>query len=208
MSSRILLKSHRTELIEKNSRFIGIGCISQSLIEFKQQREALEREFLDADHVTFAYRILDNFDELSLSSRQTRFYDAGEPSGTAGKPILMHLEGNDLINLTLFVVRYFGGIKLGAGVLVKAYGNTARQLIQEAEWAPYVVYQELWLTIPYSEQNRLEYLAKKHSIEILERKFSENLLCRISLAEGDLPGLREVMPNSWTLAPLKRGPSP
>ena len=191
MSPRILLKSHRTELVERNSRFIGIGYISQSLNEFKLQKEALEDEFADSNHVTFAYRILDN------NSMHTRFYDAMEPSGTAGKPILMHLEGNDLINITLFVVRYFGGVKLGAGGLVKAYGNTARQLIQEAEWGPYVIYQDLWLTLPYSEQNRLEYLARKHSVEILERHFSELVHCRISIAENEVSSFREGLPKSW-----------
>lgn len=195
MSSRILLKVHRTELVEKNSRFIGIGCISQSLIEFKHHKEALEKEFSDANHVTFAYRILD----AASQSMQTRFSDAGEPSGTAGKPILMHLEGNDLLNLTLFVVRYFGGIKLGAGGLVKAYGNTARQLIQEAEWGPFVIYREQWIAIPYSEQNRMEYLTKKHAVEILDRQFSEHVLFLLKLSTEDWKEFSEAMPTSWTL---------
>ncbi|RYZ54709.1 MAG: YigZ family protein [Proteobacteria bacterium] len=197
MSSRILLKVHRTELVEKNSRFIGIGCISQSLIEFKHHKEALEKEFSDANHLTFAYRILDS-DSQSLSM-QTRFSDDGEPSGTAGKPILMHLEGNDLINVTLFVVRYFGGIKLGAGGLVKAYGNTARQLIQEAEWGPFVVYREQWLSIPYSEQNRMEYLTKKYRVEIIDRQFSEHVLFLVKLSTDDWQAFSEAMPTSWTL---------
>ncbi|MBC7661046.1 MAG: YigZ family protein [Chitinophagaceae bacterium] len=197
MSPRILLKSHRTELVEKNSRFIGIGCISQSLNEFKLHKETIETEYADSNHVAFAYRILEN------STPQTRFYDAGEPSGTAGKPILMHIEGNELLNVTLFVVRYFGGIKLGAGGLVKAYGNTARQLIQEASWADYIVYREIWLNLPYSEQNRLEYLAKKHAIDILERRFSETVLCLIRIAEPELEPLKSRLPNTWIFTAVK-----
>jgi uncharacterized YigZ family protein len=205
VSSRILLKVHRTELVEKNSRFIGIGFISQSLIEFKHHKEALEKEFSDANHVTFAYRILESESQgqgqspSPPRSMQTRFSDAGEPSGTAGKPILMHLEGNDLINVTVFVVRYFGGIKLGAGGLVKAYGNTARQLIQEAEWGPFVIYREQWISIPYSEQNRMEYLARKHRVEILDRQFSDHVLFLVKLSTDDWKEFSEAMPSSWTV---------
>jgi len=189
----ILLKTHRTELVEKNSRFIGIGCHSQSLIEFKQHKDALEKEFPDANHIVFAYRIYDH-DSLHI-----RFSDAGEPSGTAGKPVLMHMEGNSLVNVTLFVVRYFGGTKLGAGGLVKAYGNTARQLITEASWGPYIVYKELWLALPYSETNRLEYLARKFGVEILERDFSESVRVRIRIADDNAAEFKAAVPSSWTV---------
>lgn len=191
MSSRVLLKSHRTELVEKNSRFIGIGCISQSLNEFKQQKETLEREFADANHVTFAYRIFSD-DTLHI-----RFNDAGEPSGTAGKPILMHLEGKHILNCTLFVVRYFGGVKLGAGGLVKAYGNTARQLIEEAEWGPYIVFHEAKIAFPYSEQTRFEYLAKKHGVTILDRSFGTEVILSLRLPKDDWPLFQAEWPLSW-----------
>ncbi len=192
MSFRVLLKSHRTELVEKNSRFLGIGCQSQSLNEFKSQKEAIEREFPDANHVTFAYRILQD-DHLHI-----RFNDAGEPSGTAGKPILMHMEGNQLINTTLFVVRYFGGVKLGAGGLVKAYGNTARQLIHEAAWGPYIVYKTIAVTLPYSEQTRLEYLCKKHQVELLDRAYSEAVLVSLKMPMDTYPIFKSEWPMLWS----------
>ncbi len=191
MSSRVLLKSHRTELVEKNSRFLGIGCYSQSLNEFKSQKESIEREFPDANHVTFAYRILQD-DTLHI-----RFDDAGEPSGTAGKPILMHMEGNSLINTTIFVVRYFGGVKLGAGGLVKAYGNTARQLILDAEWGPYIVYKTIRVSLPYSEQTRLEYLSKKHQVELLERAYGEDVTVRLKMPSDVYPLFHAEWPLSW-----------
>ncbi len=191
MSFNVLFKSQRTELIEKNSRFIGIGCHSQSLNEFKLQKEAVQAEFPTANHVTFAYRILEG------GTIHTRFHDAGEPSGTAGKPILMHIEGQRLINTAVFVVRFFGGIKLGAGGLVRAYGNTARQLLLEADIRPYIVFREEWIALPYSEQNRLEYLAKKLEFEILDREFGSDVKALIRITEETWKGLREEWPQAW-----------
>jgi uncharacterized YigZ family protein len=176
---RVLLRPHRIELIEKHSRFIGIGFPCQSLDAFKRHKADLEKEFPDASHITFAYKF---FEEGQL---QQRFSDAGEPSGTAGKPILMHIEGQSLIDIVVFVVRYFGGIKLGAGGLVRAYGNTAKQLMLEADTAEHIPRLNIEVTLPYSEQNRLDYLARKHKVVILDREFAEDLKVRLELPEAE-----------------------
>lgn len=177
--SRVLLRPHRVELIEKHSRFIGIGFPCQSLDEFKLHKAALETEFPDASHITFAYKFFEQ-DQL-----QQRFSDAGEPSGTAGRPILMHIEGQGLINVVIFIVRYFGGVKLGAGGLVRAYGNTAKQLILEGPIEEFIPLVDILVRIPYAEQNRLEYLCKKHSAVVLDRQFAEDLCCTLRLPEGE-----------------------
>lgn len=187
MPQRVLLRPHRIELIEKHSRFIGIGFPCQSLDAFKRHKADLEREFPDASHICFAYRF---FEQGQL---QQRFSDAGEPSGTAGKPILMHIEGQDLIHIAVFVVRYFGGVKLGAGGLVRAYGNTAKQLLLDAETAEYVPMVNLEVTLPYSEQNRLDYLARKHRVVILDREFAEDLRVRIQLPEAEKAGFLDSL---------------
>jgi uncharacterized YigZ family protein len=176
---RVLLRPHRIELIEKHSRFIGVGFPCQSLDAFKRHKADLEREFPDASHICFAYKF---FEQGQL---QQRFSDAGEPSGTAGKPILMHIEGQDLIQVVVFVVRYFGGIKLGAGGLVRAYGNTAKQLLLEAETADYAPLIKVEVTLPYAEQNRLDYLARKHKAVIVNREFGEDLRVELELPEAE-----------------------
>jgi uncharacterized YigZ family protein len=185
VAQRVLLSPHRIELIEKHSRFIGIGYPCQSLDAFKCCKTHLEKEFPDASHITFAYKF---FEQGQL---QQRFSDAGEPSGTAGKPILMHIEGQGVINIALFVVRYFGGIKLGAGGLVRAYGNTTKQLLLEAELVEHIARVNLELTLPYSEQNHLDYLIRKHKAVILDRKFSEDLRVRLLLPEAEKAGFLE-----------------
>jgi uncharacterized YigZ family protein len=184
---RVLLRPHRIELIEKHSRFIGIGYPCQSLDAFKRHKADLEKEFPDASHITFAYKF---FEQGQL---QQRFSDAGEPSGTAGKPILMHIEGQGLIDVVVFVVRYFGGVKLGAGGLVRAYGNTAKQLILEAETAEHIPLITLEITLPYSEQNRLDYLARKHKAVILNREFAEDLKVTLQMPEAEKSGFLESL---------------
>ncbi|MCX6129018.1 MAG: IMPACT family protein [Proteobacteria bacterium] len=175
MSSRILLQPYRAELIERHSRFIGIGYPCHSLDDFKQRKAELETEFPDASHITFAYKFFHNEQLIQ------RFSDAGEPSGTAGKPIFMHIEGHKLINLCLFVVRYFGGTKLGAGGLVRAYGNTAKQWIGGAPLAEFIEMVDLTIRLPYSEQNRLEYQVRKSKATITHRDFADILSCIVHL---------------------------
>lgn len=179
MSSRILLEPYRVELTEKHSRFLGIGYPCQSLESFRLRKKELEQEFPDATHITYAYKIFEN-DQF-----QQRFSDDGEPAGTAGKPILMHIEGQSLINIAIFVVRYFGGVKLGAGGLVRAYGGTAKLLIQEAPIGPHIPYSEFEISIPHSQQRQLDYLSKKHQVEILERIWSEDLRVRLRMPESE-----------------------
>jgi len=176
---RVLLRPHRIELIEKHSRFIGVGFPCQSLDAFKRHKTDLEKEFPDASHITFAYKF---FEQGQL---QQRFSDAGEPSGTAGKPILMHIEGQSLADVVVFVIRYFGGVKLGAGGLVRAYGNTAKQLILEADTADHIPLIIIEIFLPYSEQNRLDYLARKHKAMILNREFAADLKVQLQLPEAE-----------------------
>ena len=161
--------------MEKQSRFIAIALPCASTDEFKQRKAELELEFPDARHITYAYIIQDQ-DQI-----YQRFHDADEPAGTAGRPILMHISGRELFNLVIFVVRYFGGIKLGAGGLMRAYGAAARQVLDEAIIAPFVPLVILTLDVPYRAQNQLDYFARRHRAVILDRSFSDQLVCRIQL---------------------------
>ena len=95
-----------------------------------------------------------------------RSHDAGEPSGTAGRPILAPLEGENLINVVVGVIRYFGGVKLGTGGLTRAYGNAAKMAIEQAVFQPWVEMTEFKMEIEYSELQSLEYQLKKCHGEI------------------------------------------
>ena len=130
------VKISEIEFIEKKSRFLGYIIPAPTVEEFKEFYETLKKEHQRANHVAYAYKIKTETD------LKIKFYDDGEVSGTAGKPILNHIEGNDLINAAVFVVRYFGGIRLGAGGLGRAYSAAARRAIEAAIVEEYVEFLE------------------------------------------------------------------
>ncbi len=117
ISSRV-----RAELKVRNSRFIGTAIPVRSKDEATAELASLQKEFWDATHNCYAYRLAP--DGLSY-----RFSDDGEPSGSAGKPILFVLQQRGLVNTLVVVTRYFGGTKLGVGGLVRAYGEAATAVL-------------------------------------------------------------------------------
>lgn len=169
----------------KKSRFIGIlmPCSDENdvLIHLKQ----LYCQYPDASHIAYAYRI------KTGSGIMYRFHDAGEPAGTAGKPIFQHLDGKDLVNCLVAVIRYFGGVKLGAGGLTRAYGNTARQVVEAAEIDVYIDWVKAPLTLDYGRMQALEYLLKKLNGRIVQKVFSEQVHLIIELPADQLPTLSE-----------------
>lgn len=176
----------------KKSRFIGVivPCASENeaLLNLKQ----LQAEHPNANHIAFAYRIKTGHGLVC------RFYDAGEPAGTAGKPIFQHLEGKQLINLLIAVIRYFGGVKLGAGGLTRAYGNSAKSAIEAAEIYPYVELTTLRLTLAYNQMQPLGYQLKKLDGRIVEQDFAEQVSLLIQLPADNVDTLLQSFPgNAW-----------
>lgn len=170
----------------KKSRFIGVilPCTTENMA--LQQLKQLYAAHPHANHIAFAYRI------KTPQGLLCRFHDAGEPTGTAGKPIFQHLEGKQLINVLVVVIRYFGGVKLGAGGLTRAYGNTARQVIEMAEMIEYVEFVTLELNLDYKQITLLEYQLKKLAGEIIKQEFSDQVRVVISLPAAHLPTLQAM----------------
>ncbi len=170
----------------KKSRFIGIISPCQNETEALQQLQQIHQQYPDASHLVFAYRILTDKGII------TRFHDAGEPSGTAGKPVFQHLEGKDLINLLCVVVRYYGGIKLGAGGLTRAYGNSAKKTIEAATVTEYIKYVEKALELDYKELQNFEYQLKKLDGVIIQQDFAENIRIKVRLPEKNLQSFNQL----------------
>jgi len=118
-----LSHSSRAELREKASRFFGFADPVKDEMAAAKMRARLKKEYHDADHQPFAFR---------LASSLERCSDDGEPQGTAGHPILAQIRQADLFNVQVVVVRYFGGTKLGKGGLVRAFGQCARMTLENA----------------------------------------------------------------------------
>ncbi len=142
-------KDADAEFIERRSRFIGhifaTDTEEEALARLKQMRET----YWDATHNVYAYIIRDG---------ATRFSDDGEPGGTAGMPVLQVLQREEIFNVTCVVTRYFGGILLGAGGLVRAYAHSAKIALDAARRSVKQVWTKLYLPCPYSwfERIRLE----------------------------------------------------
>ncbi|OUY07081.1 IMPACT family protein [Acinetobacter populi] len=155
----------------KKSRFQGFAVPVQSEQEVK---DFLERnKDISTTHQCWAWKI----------GHDVRFNDDGEPSGTAGRPILASIEGNDLTNVLVLVNRWFGGIKLGTGGLVRAYGGCAGQTLLLAEKIELIPTKTAQLTCHFSEWAKLQYELNHQQIEYQEDYHAEGvtLLCDLKL---------------------------
>jgi len=170
----------------KKSRFIGIILPCHTEDEAIQHLNQLQQQYPDASHLVFAYRI------KTEKGIVTRFHDAGEPSGTAGKPVFQHLAGKDLINTLCVVVRYFGGVKLGAGGLTRAYGNSAKKVIEACPVSLYIEYANVSVTLEYKQMQNFEYHLKKLDGIIIKQEFSDNINLLIRIPENNSKTLIEL----------------
>lgn len=182
---------HIFEEIIKKSRFIGAIFPCESEPAAMRELKTLHEQHPHASHIVFAYRI------KTENGTIYRFHDAGEPTGTAGKPIFQHLEGKDVINALIVVIRYFGGIKLGAGGLTRAYGNIARQVIETAHLQPYIEMVSLNFTLDYEQFQPFEYALKKISGEIIEQDFGAQIRVTVKLPTENAAQLQAQFPSSY-----------
>lgn len=182
---------HSIEDNIKKSRFIGVIVPCADEQEVIQHLRQLHENYPDASHIAYAYQLKTD------NGLVYRFHDAGEPTGTAGKPIFQHLEGKQLINVLVAVIRYFGGIKLGAGGLTRAYSNTARNVIEAADIYPYIEQATVTLTLDYKQIQPLEYALKKLNGLIIKQDFAEQVKIIIQLPAEQLDNLRQTFPDNY-----------
>lgn len=148
----------------------------------------LHIEHEDASHIAFAWRL------KTERGVRYRFHDAGEPSGTAGKPIYQHLDGRNLVNVLAVVIRYFGGIKLGAGGLARAYGNAARRVIDSADIEAYVERVMARVTLDYSRVQQFDYALNKLGGRVIEQDFGVQANFLIEIPSSQLNALLASQP--------------
>lgn len=153
------------EITEKKSKFISDIFYVETAEEAEEKIEEIKKKYHDAKHHCFAYRILEANNILERAS------DDGEPTGTAGAPMLQMLSKNELVNILVVVTRYFGGILLGTGGLVRAYSQATSNSLEKAKIVE--IAQGERLKIPFSYQNLayLQYYCKKNEINIIETNF-------------------------------------
>lgn len=171
------------EQIINKSRFIAFAqyCPDEHAVALLLRQIAARHGH--AHHLAFAFRL------KAPQGVMQRFSDAGEPSGTAGMPILQHLEGRNLVNACVAVVRYYGGINLGTGGLVRAYGGTAKLALDAARLAPYVEMQHLRITLPYNRLDAFIREVQKLGGEVLDKQFGERIAIEARVPATDLSTL-------------------
>ena len=141
-------RESRHEITTKRSRFLGFLIPASSREDATAALERLRKEYWDAVHHCYAYRIGEHGLEYRMS-------DDGEPGGTAGKPILFALQQARLTNVLCVVVRYFGGVKLGVGPLARAYADTAKHVIDAAQLVPIVPTEQLTIYCSFDDVSRV-----------------------------------------------------
>ena len=169
----------------KRSKFIAYLV---PISDFATLREQLKAEHPKASHIVYATRELNAHDQIVENSS-----DDGEPRGVAGVPTLNVLRGSDLINVGLLTVRYFGGIKLGTGGMVRAYGSAAKAVVSTAELAPWQKRETLQFTTPYPKIDTTLYHLQKLGIAEFTREFGiEEVIWTVFATSERIKQLKEL----------------
>ncbi len=164
-----------SEIVEKKSKFIGNAFYIESKEEAEEKIKLIKKKYNDARHNCFAYRVID---ENGLFEK---FSDDGEPSGTAGGPMLNILQKNNLCNVLVVVTRYFGGILLGTGGLVRAYSDATNLALENTEKVEVEKGTELEITIDYKDLEIFKYYCKNQNINIIKMYYAEEIKILIEL---------------------------
>lgn len=168
---------------EKRSKFIAIALPVHTVDEVKQHLETYQKKYYDARHVCYAYM-------LGPERKEFRANDNGEPSGTAGKPILGQINLNELTDILIIVVRYFGGIKLGTSGLIVAYKAAAAEAIAAANIVEKTVDEEVAVVFEYPFMNDIMRIVKEEEPAILEQSYDMDCLMRLRIRQSMMPKLR------------------
>ena len=165
-------KTSTAEFKDRGSKFIGYACPVKTPEEFRDRLNEIKKEHPKATHHCFAYR-------LGLDGNSYRVSDDGEPSGTAGRPILGQIDSKQLVNTMVVVVRYFGGTLLGAPGLINAYRSAAALALQINTLVQKQVEMELSIQFDYTQMNDLMRIIKQYNCRVVSQDIQ--LFCTMTI---------------------------
>ncbi len=177
---------------EKRSKFLAFAIPVDSVDEVKTHVDAYQKKYYDARHVCYAYMI-------GADRTVFRANDNGEPSGTAGKPILGQINSNLLTNILIIVVRYFGGIKLGTSGLIVAYRTAAAEAIANAEFLEKTVDEEISFAFEYPFMNDVMRIVKEEEPSIVVQSYDTGCLMTLRIRRSKMNRLKEKLSKVETL---------
>jgi uncharacterized YigZ family protein len=170
----------------KGSRFVATVAAASDQGQAQALIERVAAEFDDSRHVCWAWR-------LGADGEHMRSFDAGEPRGSAGRPILAQLEGHDVTDAVVVVVRYFGGVKLGVGGLMRAYGGAAGRCLDRAAMRELVATERLIIEHPYECAGAVEGLLAAYALAPAEARYDERVRLVLELPRSTLEAFRREL---------------
>ncbi len=168
---------------EKRSKFIALAIPVRTVEEVRAHLEELQKKYYDARHICYAYM-------LGHERKDFRANDNGEPSGTAGKPILGQINSHGLTDILVVVVRYFGGIKLGTGGLIVAYKAAAAEAIGAAGFTERTVDEEITFWFEYPFMNDVMRIVKEEGPQIVSQTYETDCVMTLRIRRSAMPRLR------------------
>jgi len=178
MEEFITIKENiQSEFVEKKSKFITHLFYINSVEEAEKLIKYIRKKYFDARHNCIAYRVIEDSRIVEKSS------DDGEPSGTAGAPMLNILQKNNLLNVLVVVTRYFGGVLLGTGGLVRAYSTSLLNAIEKSTKVAKCEGQEFEVNLEYSQLESFKHYCRINGFDIVNVEYSQDIVCKIQIEE-------------------------
>lgn len=186
MSDTYLTIQDKSEGIytEKRSKFLAFAHPVETIDEIKDLLTDYKKKYYDARHVCYAYM-------LGPERTDFRSNDDGEPSSTAGKPILGQINSRELTNILVVVIRYFGGVKLGTSGLIVAYREAAAEALSAAAVIEKTIEETVTFTFPYVMMNSVMRVVKELNPRIVEQKYDETCIITLAIKRSMAPMLEE-----------------
>lgn len=179
-----IVEPGEAQLKVKGSRFIGLALPVQTVEQVQEQLARINKKYYNASHNCFAYQI-----GLGQPAKM-RYSDAGEPAGTAGLPIYQVIEGRDLTNVLVVITRYFGGIKLGKGGLVRAYRDTTICALDNTQIVTKIIWQHLAFSIAYTKTGEVMHLLQSVNARIRNSDYGTDVKLFISVRNSQAAQLK------------------
>ena len=172
---------------EKGSIFSALAIPVSAVAEVKTNLQQLKEQFPDASHICYGYRVKENdrLDEFAT--------DAGEPKGSSGIPILNVLKRKQLVNVVIFVIRYFGGSKLSIPGLINAYGSAAERAIEKGSIQIWIQLERISFNYSYDLQNKVDSVMQKFKVKIIKSDFGESIQVKLEVDVGKAEALAQEL---------------
>ena len=196
---KILYQEGEAEIVEKKSRFIAHIAPAQTEEEAQEFVEKIKKQYWDARHNCWAYSVGEKQPALRCS-------DDGEPSGTAGKPMLEVITGEEIHNVVAVVTRYFGGTLLGTGGLIRAYTKSTQEGLKESTVIEKCLGQKIILTCDYTTSGKIQYITATDNLPVLDTIYTDNVTFEMIIPVEELGMVeKKFMEASMGKAVLEKG---